>query len=128
MGAFNYILFSSFCEACNSVQEHRAQCSTCADYGAYDHHDDRLCFREYRVGDVMDWYPNEEAKDTWPGDYSFVSVLPLGKNVCATEGCPGECSSCEMASRFYFLFNNRQIMRLIGKESLELTLISVVLA
>lgn len=126
MGAINYIFFSSFCEACSSDQEHRAQCSTCADYGGYNDRDDRLCFREYRVGDVMDWYPNEEARDTWPGDYSFVSELKDTEAMYVMEGCCGECSSCHKKSTFYFLFNNRQIMRLIGKESEDLNLNSVV--
>lgn len=127
MAATNYILFSSICETCNSVEEHRAQCTTCADYGGYDHRDDRLCNREYRVGDVMDWYPNEAARDTWPGDRSFASeIMKEVGRVYAIEGCYGECSACRTKARFYFLFNNRQIMRLIGKESLDLNLNSVV--
>lgn len=125
MSATDYILFSSICDTCRSAQEHRARCSTCADFGGYDGND-RLCNREYRIGDVMDWYPNPEARDTWPGDYSFVSELKGAGSVYVTEGCYGECVSCLSQSRFYFLFNNRQIMRLIGKESWNLNLTSVV--
>ncbi len=74
----------------------------------------------------MDWYPNDEAKDTWPGDYSFVSELKGAGSVYVLEGCYGECTSCRSTSRFYFLFDNRQIMRLVGKESWDLNLNSVV--
>ena len=74
----------------------------------------------------MDWYPNDEAQDTWPGNYSFVSELRGAGSVYVTEGCYGECVSCRSEARFYFLFNNRQIMRLIGKERWDLNYSSVV--
>lgn len=123
MGVVNFIKLRNNCPNCGFHGEFTANISSAAWYGGMGK-DDGYYSGEYEIGDVLRWYSEEESP-TWPGNYAFVFQYSETEAAVIDPGI-STCPSCKKRLVFYILINNRRIIRVLGSETDDLNMHSVI--
>jgi hypothetical protein len=89
MGAFNELLIFRTCPCCGQVAELRLQVHAAASFDFQG--TQRLCNREYRLGQRLSWWPKGDMN--YPDWKMGLGLREISEGVFS-ESCLGSCGSC----------------------------------